>query len=51
VVADGQGNGLVVNAAADPAFVVETIGTVARLGANTFDLGAEDGVNVVVLKG
>jgi alkanesulfonate monooxygenase SsuD/methylene tetrahydromethanopterin reductase-like flavin-dependent oxidoreductase (luciferase family) len=50
VVADGQGNGLVVNAAADPAFVAETIGTVARLGANTFDLGSEDGVNVVVLK-
>jgi alkanesulfonate monooxygenase SsuD/methylene tetrahydromethanopterin reductase-like flavin-dependent oxidoreductase (luciferase family) len=50
VVADGQGNGLVVNAAASPAFVAETIGTVARLGANTFDLGPDDGVNVVVLK-
>jgi len=48
VVADGQGNGLVVNAAADPAYVVETIGNVARLSANTFDLGAEDGVNVLV---
>ena len=50
VVADGQGNGLVINAAADPAFVVEMIGTVARLSGNTFDLGEEDGVNVVFTK-
>jgi hypothetical protein len=50
VIADGQDNGLVINAAADPAFVVEMIGTVARLSGNTFDLGAEDGVNVVVTK-
>jgi hypothetical protein len=48
VVGDGQGNGLVINAAADPAYVVETIGNVARLSGNTFDLGPEDGVNVVV---
>jgi len=50
VVADGQGNGLVINAATDPAFVAETIGNVARLSGNTFDLGPEDGVNVVVTK-
>ena len=50
VVADGQGNGLVVNAAADPAFVAERIGSVAQLSGNTFDLGQEDGVNVVVTK-
>ena len=50
VVSDGQGNGLVINAATDPAFVVEMIGTVARLSGNTFDLGAEDGKNVVVTK-
>lgn len=48
VIADGQGNGLVVNAAADPAYVAETIGNVTRLSGNTFDLGAEDGINVVV---
>ena len=48
VVADGQGNGLVVNAAADPAFVSETIGSVTQLSGNTFDLGQEAGVNVVV---
>jgi hypothetical protein len=50
VVTDGDGNGLVVNAAAEPAYVVETIGTVIRLSGNTFDLGPEDGVNVVVTK-
>lgn len=50
VIADGAGNGLVINAGADPAFVVETIGAVARLNSSTFDLGQEDGVNVVVLK-
>ena len=50
VVADGQGNGLVINAAADPAFVEEMIGTVVRLSGNTFDLGPEDGVNVVITK-
>jgi hypothetical protein len=50
VVADGQGNGLVINAATDPAFVAETIGTVSRLSGNTFDLGPEDGINVVVTK-
>jgi hypothetical protein len=48
VIADSQGNGLVVNAAADPAYVAETIGNVTRLSGNTFDLGAEDGINVVV---
>ncbi len=50
VVNDGAGNGLVINAGADPAFVVETIGAVAKLSHNTFDLGQEDGVNVVVIK-
>lgn len=50
VVSDGTGNGLVINAMTDPAYVAETIGTVNRLNANTYDLGAEDGVNVVVLK-
>jgi hypothetical protein len=48
VIADGQGNGLVVNAAANPAYVAELIGNVTRLSGNTFDLGAEDGINVVV---
>ena len=48
VVADGQGNGLVINAAAEPAYVVEMIGSVGRLSGNTFDLGPEVGINVVV---
>ena len=50
VVGDGQGNGLVINAAADPAYVAEMIGTGARVNGNTYDLGAEDGVNVVITK-
>jgi hypothetical protein len=50
VISDGEGNGLVINAAADPAFVVEQIGTVTQLSGNSFDLGSEDGVNLVVTK-
>jgi len=50
VISDGEGNGLVINAAADPAFVVEQIGTVTQLSGNSFDLGAEDGVNLIVTK-
>jgi hypothetical protein len=50
VVSDGLGNGLVINAAAKPAFVVETIGTVSQLSGNTYDLGPEDGINLIVTK-
>lgn len=50
IVSDGENNGLVVNAAAKPAYVADTIGTVARLNANTYDLGPQDGINVVVLE-
>lgn len=50
VIADGDDNGLVINAAADPAFVVEQIGSVTQASGNTFDLGADEGVNVVVTK-
>ena len=49
-VTDAAGNGLVINATPEPAYVAETVGTVTRLNANTYDLGAEDGLNVVVLK-
>jgi hypothetical protein len=49
-VSDGAANGLVINASADKAYVAETIGIVARLGANSYDLGTEDGINVIVLK-
>ena len=49
VVSDGENNGLIINAAAKPAYVVETIGKVSKLSANTYDLGVEDGVNVVVI--
>ena len=50
VVSDGQGNGLVINAAAEDAYVTETIGQVTQLSAATYDLGPEDGENVVVIK-
>jgi hypothetical protein len=50
VVADGEGNGLVINAAADPAFVAQTIGNVKQLSSTTYDLGPEDGINLVILK-
>ena len=50
VVADGEGNSLVINAAAEETFVVDTIGTVTRLDDVTYDLGPEDGINLVVIK-
>lgn len=49
VVSDGENNGLIINAGAKPAYVVDTIGNVTRLNQNTYDLGPEDGINVVVL--
>ena len=50
VVADGEGNGLVINAAAEPAFVAETIGNVTQLSGSTYDLGPKDGINLVIIK-
>ncbi len=50
VVADGEGNGLVINAAAEPAFVAETIGDVTQLSGSTYDLGPEDGINLLIIK-
>jgi hypothetical protein len=49
-VADAQANGLLFTAATDPALVVESIDTVARLSSNILDLGKEDGVNVLITK-
>jgi len=51
VVSDGEHNSVVINAAANPSYVLETIGTVTQLSANTYDLGPEDGINVVLLEG
>lgn len=51
VISDGEGNALVINAAAEKAFVAETIGDAKRLERGTYDLGPEDGINVVVIKG
>ena len=50
VVSDGQGNGLVINAASEKAYVTETIGQATQLSAGTYDLGPEDGENVVVIE-
>lgn len=50
VIADGVGNSLIINASADEAFVAETIGSVKILSPNTYDLGVEDGINIVVFK-
>ena len=50
VIADGSGNGLVINATTDKAYVTETIGTVVRVNENTYDLGPEDGIDVVVIE-
>ena len=50
VIADGAGNGLVISLAAPKAQVGETVGTVKKLNDTTFDIGTEDGVNVVVIK-
>jgi hypothetical protein len=50
VFSDGAGNGLVINVGGDKARLAETVGVVKLLSDTTFDLGSEDGVNVVVLK-
>ncbi len=49
-IADGSGNALVINLAPPKAQAGETVGVVKKLNDTTFDLGPEDGVNVVVLK-
>lgn len=49
VISDGENNGLIINAASERTYVAETIGKVTRLSENTYDLGPQDGVNVVVL--
>lgn len=50
VISDGLGNGLVVSVGGEQARVAETAGVVKILNATTYDLGPEDGVNVIVLK-
>jgi hypothetical protein len=50
VVSDAAGNGLLINASAEKASVAQTIGAVKQLSENAYDLGVEDGVNVVVFK-
>ena len=49
-IADGAGNALVINLAPPKAQFGEMVGVVKKLNDTTFDLGPEDGVNVVILK-
>jgi len=50
-VVDAQGNGVVIDASAPTPYVSETIGETTRLDAGTYDLGAEDGVDLLIIKG
>lgn len=50
VISDQAGNGLVISLAPPKAQVTETVGEVKRLSDTTFDVGSEDGVNVVIVK-
>jgi len=50
VISDGAGNALVISLAPPKPAVSETVGVVAKLDDTTYDLGPEDGVNVVILK-
>jgi hypothetical protein len=50
VISDGAGNGLVINLTPPKAQVGESVGVVKKLNETTFDLGPEDGANVVILK-
>lgn len=50
VINDGAGNGIVLNIGGDKVTLGQTVGVVKALSDMTFDLGTEDGVNVVVLK-
>jgi hypothetical protein len=49
-IADGAGNGLVISLAPPKAQVSQTIGMVKKLDETTYDLGPEDGINVIVFK-
>ena len=50
-ITDKDGNGLIINAAGDKVVVEQVVGVVKKLSENSYDVGSEDGVNVVVLKG
>ena len=50
VISDGAGNGLVIGVGGEQARVTQTAGVVKILNATTYDLGSEDGVNVIVGK-
>jgi len=49
-IVDAEGNGVVINASATTPYVTETVGETTRLDAGTYDLGAEDGVDLLIIK-
>jgi hypothetical protein len=50
VVSDQAGNGLVISLGTPKAQVSETVGVAKKLNDATYDLGSEDGINIVTLK-
>lgn len=50
VLSDGAGNSIVINLAPPRPAVSETLGVVKKLDETTYDLGPEDGLNLVVFK-
>jgi hypothetical protein len=49
-IVDSDGNGLVIDASNENPYVTKTIGQVTQLDSNTYDLGTEDGVDLLVIK-
>ena len=49
-IVDSDGNGVVIDASSEKPYVTKTIGQVNQLDANTYDLGAEDGIDLLVIK-
>ncbi len=49
-IVDSDGNGVVIDAARENPYVTKTIGQVNQLDGNTYDLGTEDGIDLLVIK-
>jgi hypothetical protein len=50
-ITDKDGNGVVIDASAAKPYVTETVGQVNQLDNNTYDLGAADGIDLLIIKG
>lgn len=49
-VVDSDGNGVVIDASSEKPYATKTIGQVNQLDANTYDLGIEDGIDLLIIK-